>query len=96
MTMKTKQILLSASVLLVAACEKSTKQATSDRATYYHENSGVLESGTLLSNGLPPEMMEGTPVPIVLSGLLATSVPPEQTPGPGTLGVSYGLMEEHP
>lgn len=89
--MKTNTILICAASLVVVACEKNT-----DRAAYFRENSGVLTSGDLLSNALPPELIEGTPVPIVLSGIPSTLVPPQHVPGPGTLGVKFGLLEETP
>lgn len=89
--MKTKRMLMCAAGLLVAACEEKT-----DRATYFRETSGVLESGDLLCNALPPELLEGTPVPILLSGKPPTWMPPEAAKGPGVLGVKFGLLEENP
>lgn len=77
-----------AAALWVVACEKNT-----DRAAYFRENSGLVKSGELLRNELPPEQLEGTPVPIAFSGMRATEVPPQNVPGPGTLGVKFGLLE---
>lgn len=89
--MKTTPILLCASVLLMAACQKNSGSASSGPV-----ETCVVKDGTLLLTQLPPEQLEGTPPPILLSGLLASPAPPQQLQGPGTLGVRYGLIKETP
>jgi Ca-activated chloride channel family protein len=82
--MKTKRILLCATALLIAACEKKPESPVEIKA-----DSGAMKNGFLLRTEFPPELIEGTPVPMRFGGVTPSQVPLSEARGPGTSGVFY-------
>jgi Ca-activated chloride channel family protein len=89
--MKTKPILLCASALLIAACEK--KQ---DNPAGIQAEPAAIKNGYLLRTEFPPELIEGTPVPMRFSGITPRPVPLNEAQGPGTNGVFYQNLPAEP
>jgi len=91
MIMKTKRLLLCASALLLAACDEKA-----DRPSHIHSESNKSKNSHLLRTEFPPELIEGTPVPMHLSGTSPRQVPLHEAQGPGTNGVFHQSMPIEP
>ena len=71
-----------AACLLTVGCERQASYSSSDPGG----------DDPLLVTGLPPELIEGTPVPVMMRGVSPVRVPAASAPGPGTDHVFYRVQ----
>ncbi len=91
-TMKTKHVIFGLVAAFLASCDRND---TGSAITTTGENHPG-ENHFFLTTELPPERIEGTPVPIRLRGINNTPVPAHESATPGTGGVIFRQIECNP
>jgi Ca-activated chloride channel family protein len=89
--MKTHSILITLTAIALASCGKHDIAPTVTT-----EANELPENHYFLTTDLPPELMEGTPVPILVPGVKGAPIPPTASNSPGTARVLYRHVEPPP